>query len=170
MLISACCNNLSQSWIWNYLSTLHIPNMKLLLKFLSLSLYFSLWLLGGTSWYLMFMEVIVIFKAVDASLSTKWNMVWSRNFLSLQFILWRIVSFPCYSYSSFLWLGWHFNHMYTWRRSFFSPTWIGGEPSAYIWLFYPFFSCSKVYSCAKHYIFVDIVLQFCTRRFFFGWL
>ena len=48
--------------------------------FESLSVFFALWLLGGTNWYLMFMEVIVIFKAVDASLSMNGNLVWSLSF------------------------------------------------------------------------------------------
>ena len=38
-----------------------------------LSTLFSLRFLGGTSWYLIFMVVIVSFKEVDASLSMKWK-------------------------------------------------------------------------------------------------
>ena len=34
---------------------------------------FSLWLLGGTNWYLVFMVVIFIFKAVDTLLFMKWK-------------------------------------------------------------------------------------------------
>ena len=40
---------------------------------IALSVLFALWLLGGTNWYLMFMVVIVSFKAVDASLYMKWK-------------------------------------------------------------------------------------------------
>ena len=32
------------------------------------------------------------------------------------------------------------------------PTWSGGEPSAQIWVDFPFFSCARVYSFSKHYI------------------
>ena len=48
--------------------------MKWFLNFLiAPSALFAMWLHGGTNWYLMFMVVIVGFKAVDASLSMKWK-------------------------------------------------------------------------------------------------
>ena len=40
---------------------------------IAFSAFFALWLLGGTNWYLMFMVIIVIFKAVDASFSMRWK-------------------------------------------------------------------------------------------------
>ena len=44
--------------------------------FIDLSALFDLWLLGRTNCYLMLMVVIIIFKAVDASLSMKWKHGW----------------------------------------------------------------------------------------------
>ena len=44
-----------------------------LMVWMDLSALFALWLIGGTNWYLMYMVVIVSFKAVDDSLSIKWN-------------------------------------------------------------------------------------------------
>ena len=66
------------------MSTLHSHDIKYFLNVcISLSVFFALWLLGGTSWYLMFMVVIVSFKAVDASLSMKWKPGWiPRSFKS----------------------------------------------------------------------------------------
>ena len=40
---------------------------------MDLSEFIALWILEGTSWYLIFMFFIVVIKAVDASLSIKWN-------------------------------------------------------------------------------------------------
>ena len=48
--------------------------MKWVLNFcIDLSALFALWLIGGNIWYLMFMVVIVSFKAVYVSLSMKWK-------------------------------------------------------------------------------------------------
>ena len=75
-MIVSCCNIMSHSFSWKSLSMLHSPDMKGFLKFcIALSALFALWLLGGTNWYVMFIEVIVIFKAADASLSIKWKPV-----------------------------------------------------------------------------------------------
>ena len=53
---------------------MHSTAMKWFLNFLiALSALFALLLLGGTNWYLMFMVVIVRFKAVYALLSMKWK-------------------------------------------------------------------------------------------------
>ena len=71
-LVVACCKILSHNWILKYLSTIHSPAMKWFLDvWISLSALFYLWLLRGTSWYLMFMVGIVIFKVVDDSLFIK---------------------------------------------------------------------------------------------------
>ena len=40
---------------------------------MDLSEFIALWLLEGTSWYLIFMFFIVVIKAADALLSIKWN-------------------------------------------------------------------------------------------------
>ena len=57
-----------------FLTKLHSPAIKWFLKVcITISTLFVLWLLGGTNWYLMFLVVIVRFKAVDASLSMKWK-------------------------------------------------------------------------------------------------
>ena len=73
-LIVACCNSLSHSCRWKSLSTLPRNSMKCFLKF-SIALYalFALLLLGGPKWYLLFMEVISIFKYVYASLYMKYK-------------------------------------------------------------------------------------------------
>ena len=56
------------------LSTLHSPAIKWFLKVcIDLSELFTLWLLGGTNCYLMFMVVIFMFKVVDTSLYMKWE-------------------------------------------------------------------------------------------------
>ena len=52
---------------------------------ISLSAFFALWLLGGTNWYLMFMFVIVSFKAVDFSLSMKWKAGWIHRLFKSSF-------------------------------------------------------------------------------------
>ena len=53
---------------------MHSPAIKLFLNVcIALSELFSMWLLGGTNWYLMFIVSIVRFKAVDASLYMKWK-------------------------------------------------------------------------------------------------
>ena len=71
-LIVSCWKSLYHNWIWKYLSTLHSITVNWFLNiWIALSALFPLWLLGGTNWYLMFMDVIIIFKAVDASLSMK---------------------------------------------------------------------------------------------------
>ena len=59
------------------MSTLHSTAIKWFLDvFIALSALFAVWLLGGSNWYLMFMVVIVRFKAVDDSLSMKWKPGW----------------------------------------------------------------------------------------------
>ena len=46
-----------------------------------LSSLFDIWLLGGTNWYLMFMVVIVNFKAVDDLFFMKWKPEWIPRLL-----------------------------------------------------------------------------------------
>ena len=66
----ACCSILPHNWRWESLYMLHIPAMKWFLKvWIVLYALFGLWLLGGTNWYLMFIIVIFILNADDASLS-----------------------------------------------------------------------------------------------------
>ena len=56
---------------------LHSPAKKWFLKKnIALFVLFPLWLLGRTNWYLTFLVVIFSFKAVDDSLSMKWNPGW----------------------------------------------------------------------------------------------
>ena len=56
---------------------LHSPAIKWLLDVcIALSALFALWFIGGIKWYLVFMVVIVSFKAVDALLSMKWKPGW----------------------------------------------------------------------------------------------
>ena len=74
ILIVEFYESLSHNWRRKSLYTLHSPAMKWFLNvWISLSELFALWILVWTNWYLMFMEVIVIFKYVYASLSMKWK-------------------------------------------------------------------------------------------------
>ena len=64
----------------------------------------------------MFIFFIVVSKAVDAALYMRWNPGFILQFLNLQFVLWRPVSFHSHLYYSFLSLGWNYNHVHTWSR------------------------------------------------------
>ena len=77
ILVVACCKILSHNLRSKYLSTLHSPDIKWFLN-VCIAFYslFSMWLLGETIWYLIFMVIIVSFKAVDAPLSMKWKPGW----------------------------------------------------------------------------------------------
>ena len=112
-LIFAWCKSLSHNWRWKYSSTLHSHATKWFLNvWTALSAWSSLWLLGGTNWYLMFMVIIARFKAVDALLSTKWKpglIPWLLNYsvndvksiiiyLSLLFFI-AVVSMELQSYT-----------------------------------------------------------------------
>ena len=71
-VIVACCKSLYHNLRWNTLSTLHSNATKWFLDvWIYLSVLFALRLLGGTNWYLMFMEFIVIYKALYDSLPIK---------------------------------------------------------------------------------------------------
>ena len=72
--IVACCKILSHNLRLKSLYNLHSPAIKWFLN-VCIDLYalFSLWLLVGTNWYLMFMVFIVIFMSVHASLSMNWE-------------------------------------------------------------------------------------------------
>ena len=86
---------MSQNLRWKYLSKLHLPDMKWCLKiWMALSIFFALWLLGGTNFYLMSMVFIANLNSTDASLSMKWNPVLIQQGFKFVFnyVKYRIIS------------------------------------------------------------------------------
>ena len=85
-LMFACCKSLSHNLRRKYLSMLYSSPIKWFLN-VCINIYalFALWLLAGTNWYLMFMVVIVRFKAVDFLLSMKWKHGWIPRLFNSSF-------------------------------------------------------------------------------------
>ena len=122
-----------------------------------LSAFFSMWLLGGVNWYLMFMIVIVIFKAADVSLSIKWKGgTIPRIFKPLVHYVKALIIYL--SPLLFIALVRMALQSYTYITCMYFFPFLMWWGNAHIDLSnFPFFLYARVHRCEKHYIFCSCI-------------